>query len=284
MNKTNNKKKWIILCCILLAVILTVLAIVIPHFFSDTSSIGSTSSQITDSDKDDNNTSSSEDSEDTDYDAVKPPTTDLPATVVIPSEKDPATGEKTGIKFPHKVSGYDMVIEKLAPYDGLYVEDGSNEKISDVAMLLVRNDGEYPIEYTKISVEYGSESLLFEISALPVGESVVAQEKNGKSIPKGIATSGTTLVVQRADMQMSDKVSVKDNGDNTLTVTNLTDKTIPTTRIFYKYYMKDENIYVGGVAFTSRITRLAANQSIVIHPSHYSSESSRIVMALTYND
>jgi len=209
---------------------------------------------------------------------------DLPPSVELPVEKDPQTGESAGIKFPCTVPGYALVIEKLAPYNGMYVEDGSNGNVQEVAMLLVHNNGDFPVEYTQITIQYENASLEFDISALPVGETLVVQEKNGKAVPEGNALSASAMVVQRADMQMSaDKISVTDNGDNTLTVRNLTDEVIPTVRVFYKYYMKDENIFVGGIAFTVRIIRLAAGESITVQPSHYTSQTSRVVMALTYD-
>ena len=84
-------------------------------------------------------------------------------------------------------------------------------------------------------------------------------------------------------MEMSEgKIQVTDNGDNTLTVKNLTNETIPTVRIFYKYYMEDEKLFVGGIAFTVRISRLGAGASVTIQPSHYTSQTSRMVMVLTY--
>ena len=215
---------------------------------------------------------------------LKPPE-ELPATVVIPAEKDPQTGESTGISFPCEVPGYGLVIEKLAPYAGMFVEDGSNAAVEAVAMLMVHNKGDFPVEYTQISVRYGQEDLIFDISALPVGERLVAQEKSGKPVPAGSkAEEATALVVQRANMDLSlDKVTVTDNGDNTLTITNLTDKLIPTVRVFYKYYMENEDIFVGGISFTVRITRLGAGNSVTVQPSHYTSQSSRVVMVLTYD-
>ena len=215
---------------------------------------------------------------------VAPQPEDLPPAVTIPVETDPATGESTGLQFPCRVEGYDLVIEKLAPFSGSFVEDGSNGQIENVAMLLVRNEGDFPVEYTRLSVKYGEETLLFDISALPVGESVVVQEKEGKKIPEGVVDASEALVVQRAELEMSqDQVSVTDNGDNTLTIQNLTDKMIPTIRVFYKYHMDEEDIFVGGIAFTVRVTRLAAGASITIQPSHYTSETSRVVMVLTYD-
>ena len=216
---------------------------------------------------------------------VTPPAPeDLPASVVIPTDKDPQTGAETGISFPCQIPGYGMTIEKIAPYNGMFVEDGSNANTQNVAMLLVKNNGTYPLEYTQIRVQCGQEELLFDISALPVGEKLVVQEKSGKTITEEKATAASALVVQRAEMEMSEsEVQVTDNGDNTLTVKNLTKKTIPTIRVFYKYYMEDEQLFVGGIAFTVRITQLGAGASVKIQPSHYTSRTSRVVMVQTYD-
>ena len=212
------------------------------------------------------------------------PPEDRPSSVVIPTEKDPETGEPIGIRFPCQVPEYGLLIEKMGPYNGLFVEDGTNVNVENVAMLMVQNKGDFPIEYTQICVEYGQEKLYFDISALPVGERMVVQEKTGKSIPEGIPTYATATVVQRADMEMSEgKVRVTDNGDNTLTVQNLTDETIPTVRVFYKYYMQEEAIFVGGIAFTVRVTRLTPGASVTLQPAHYTSKTGRVVMVLTYD-
>lgn len=212
------------------------------------------------------------------------PPQELPPFVVIPPEKDPQTGEEIGISFPCQLPEYDLTIEKIAPYNGMFVEDGSNVNAQNVAMLLVENNGDFPVEYAQIQVVCNQEELLFDISALPAGEKMVVQEKTGKAILESKVTSASALVVQRANMEMSEnQVQVIDNGDNTLTIKNLTDKTIPTVRVFYKYYMEDEELFVGGIAFTVRISRLGAGASVTIQPAHYTSQTSRVVMVLTYN-
>lgn len=213
---------------------------------------------------------------------VTPPA-DLPPVVEIPTEKDPETGE-TELTFPCQVPGYELVIQRLAPYSGMFVEDGTNATVENVAMLLLSNKGDHPVEYAQIAVRYGEETLLFDVSALPAGEQLVVQEKNGKSIPNGKAEAATAMVVRKADLEMSrDKIEVIDNGNNTLTIRNLTDQMIPTVRVFYKYYMEDEDVFVGGIAFTVRIIRLDAQGAVTIQPSHYSSQTGRVVMVLTYD-
>lgn len=211
-------------------------------------------------------------------------TTSRPTSVTLPTQQDPETGD-VGITFPCAVPGYDLVIEKLAPYKGLFVEDGSNRQVEEVAMILLHNVGDQPLEFAQIVVQYDGEELLFEASALPAGERAVVQEKTGKSVPSGTPKSSSALVAHRASMEMSsDRVRVKDNGNNTLTIQNLTNESISSVRVFYKYYIEDQQVFVGGIAFSMRLTRLGAGASVTVQPAHYTSKSGRVVMVLTYEE
>ena len=203
---------------------------------------------------------------------IRPPE-DLPPAVVIPE-----------VNFPFEIPEHGLMIHRLAPYEGLFVEDGTNIQVPTVAMLLVENKGQYPVEYTRISLKYEDTELIFDISALPVGERLVVQEKTCKPVPEGKPSSANAMVVYGADMNLAnDKIKVTDNGNDTLTIQNLTEEMIPTVRVFYKYYMEDQNVFVGGIAFTVRITRLGAEESITIKPTHYNSQTGRVVMVLTYD-
>ena len=208
--------------------------------------------------------------------------------IVPPSEgasskvEIPVTNETIGLQFPCEVPGHNLRIEKLAPYTGIFVEDGTNQQVTDVAMLLVQNTGDDVVEYAEITIDYADKTLSFQITALPAGERMVVQEKSGNVVPNGVAGRASALVVHRTKMNIAPEISISDNGDNSLTVKNLTNQTIPTVRVFYKYYMEKENMFVGGIAFTVRITSLGAESSMVIYPSHYNSETSRVVMATIY--
>lgn len=207
------------------------------------------------------------------------PPEDLPPKVDIPVQKDPQTGESLGIAFPCQVPSYPLVIAQMDTYSGMYVEDGEQAQTDDVAMLLVRNDGNTPITYTQICVEFNEQKLYFDVSALPAGAQVVVQEKNKQPMPQQTATAASATVVQNATTGAAEsKIRVSDNGDNTLTIQNVSDKTLQSVRVYYKYYMPEQGVYVGGIAFTVRITRLAAGASVTIQPSHYTSSTSRVVM------
>ncbi len=215
------------------------------------------------------------------------PSTSAPigGSVTLPTQVDPDTG-KNVVSFPCTVEPYGLVIERMAPYTGKYVEDGTNTSATDVAMLLVHNQSGHPIEFASLTVEFEGVTLLFDISALPAGSKAVVQEKMRRAIPADQEPAACkALVVQRAEQGFAaDQVSVTENEDGSLTVTNLTDETIPAIRVFYKYYLSDEDIYVGGIAFSAKVTQLRPHSSITIRPTHYEKGSSRIVMVAAYEE
>ena len=86
------------------------------------------------------------------------------------------------------------------------------------------------------------------------------------------------------EFEMSeDKVRVEETGEGSLRITNLTDEEIPCVRIFYKFYMEEEQTYVGGITYTAKVTGLSAGGSQTVTPSHYSSGNSLVMMVRTYD-
>ena len=203
--------------------------------------------------------------------------------VTLPTQTNPDTG-KNEVSFPCTIEPFGLVIEKMAPYSGKYVEDGENATVKDVAMILVHNNGAFPVEFASLTVEFEGVTLLFDISALPAGGKAVVQEKMRRSMPAAAPIACKAQVVQAAEQGFAtDQVEVTENEDGSLTVKNLTNVTIPSIRLFYKYYLEKEQIYVGGVAFSSEIKDgLRPGSSITIRPTHYEKGSSRIVRVATY--
>ena len=195
----------------------------------------------------------------------------------------PAPTENPYIDLPYTIEGYDLVIQRVAEYDGIYLEDGSNEEVTDVAMMLLVNTGKEAIEYADITLTYGDTAVNFVASAIPAGGRAVVQATDRKKMPSGRITGCNAGIAVLDTLEMSAaEISVVDNGSNTLTVTNLTGADIPTVRVFYKYYMEDDAAYVGGITYTAKIDDLAAGSAVNITPSHYVSGSSKVVMVRTY--
>lgn len=208
---------------------------------------------------------------------------DMSSSVVITPEVT-EDGQKAYIGFPCEIEGHDLIIERLDGFSGSYVEDGTNQEMSDIAMISVSNEGDTAIEYAEIVLKCEDDTLLFVLSALPAKGRAYVQEKNQKVMPDGGAVECSAVVVHKEEMEMSEKeVSVKENNDNTLTIKNKTDEMIPMIRVFYKYYDKKEKLYLGGIAFTARITELGAGEEITIQPSHYVKENSKVIRVSTYD-
>ena len=89
--------------------------------------------------------------------------------------------------------------------------------------------------------------------------------------------------LQYCDFKLSyGQIEITENADNTLVIKNLTGKDLPSVRLFYKYFMEEEQLLVGGVTFTANITDLKAGQSVTIKPAHYLTGASAVVMVQTY--
>ena len=58
------------------------------------------------------------------------------------------------------------------------MEDGTDEVVSNVLMIVVRNTSERTLQYAEISLKADGKEAVFNISTLPPGEEMVALEKN----------------------------------------------------------------------------------------------------------
>ena len=189
-----------------------------------------------------------------------------------------------GISLPYSIAGSSLVIRGIASYDGIYLEDGSDSEISGVTAIVLQNTGDTAVEYASVSISRDGTALQFDASAVPAGGTVVVQEKNRTSFQEGNYSDCTATVAEISGFEMSeDQVKVEESGNQSLTVTNLTDQTIPAVRIFYKFYMEEEDAYVGGITYTAKITDLAAGGTQTVTPSHYMEGSSRVMMVRTYD-
>lgn len=186
--------------------------------------------------------------------------------------------------FPYAIEGTELTVQNISSYDGIFLEDGSDGEVAGVAAMVVKNTGDTNVEYAAITISCNGETLEFDASDLPAGATVVVQEKNKTPYQSGAYTDCSAVVAEMGDFEMSeDQVKVEETESGSLLVTNLTDEEIPCVRIFYKFYMADEETYVGGITYTAKLTGLSAGASQTVTPSHYAAGNSRIMMVRTYD-
>ena len=188
------------------------------------------------------------------------------------------------IELPYAIPGSSLIIERINPYDGLFLEDGSDQEVSNIMAMVLRNTGDTCIEYANIIVECEGTKLQFTASSLAPGSAAIVLEANRKQFSEGTYTKCSAEISEVEELEMSqDKVQVEDNPEGGIRITNISQEEIPCIRIFYKFYMSDMDAYVGGITYTAKVVDLKAGQSCVVKPSHYLQGYSKIVMVKTYD-
>lgn len=191
------------------------------------------------------------------------------------------TGKKVSSNF--KVDDADITIQRVNGYSGIFIEDGSDKEVKNVAAIEVKNTSNKPLEFAQIQLYNGSKKLVFDVSTLPANSSAVVMEKNKASFnsSKGVTYGGTTAGYVNS-LEKASSIKCKKVKNNGIEVTNTSSKNIPCVRVFYKY-KSSEGYYVGGITYTAKVKDLKAGASQTIYPSHFASDGGEIMMVKAYN-
>ena len=191
------------------------------------------------------------------------------------------TGKKVSSNF--KVDDAAITIQRINGYSGIFIEDGSDKEVKNVAAIEVKNTSNKPLEFAQIQLYNGSKKLVFDVSTLPANSSAVVMEKNKASFnsSKGVTYGGTTAGYVNS-LEKASSIKCKKVKNNGIEVTNTSSKNIPCVRVFYKY-KSSEGYYVGGITYTAKVEDLKAGASQTIYPSHFASDGVEIMMVKAYN-
>lgn len=218
-----------------------------------------------------------------------PETTAPPATTVPPETTKPTDPpvvqdpEMNTLTFPYAIPGTDLVISQVNSYDGIFLEDGSDQTVTGISVIVLENQGKTGVEYANITLTQNGKQLQYKATALPAGAKIVVQEASAAAYSDDVYTACTADVAQMEIFEMSSSlVKVVENEDGSLSVTNLGTETIPCVRIFYKFAMEKGEIYVGGITYTAKIIQLESGATQQVYLSHYAAGSSEIMMIRTY--
>lgn len=195
-------------------------------------------------------------------------------------EKD---GKTEGVKFPYEIPEQGITVETIRGYDGIYVEDGNDEKVKKVAAILVTNQSKKGIEYGSIAMETGENTLEFQFSVLPAGKSCIVMEKNKTTYKKKWEVQSVKGDFAYVDdfSKLKSEIAVTTIKNNGICIANKTDTAIPQVRIFYKYQM-DSGEYIGGITYNCKVDNLEVGEKRKIYPSHFSFDGSVILMVRRY--
>ena len=178
--------------------------------------------------------------------------------------------------------GYELYMTDIGKYTGIYMEDGMDELVSGVLMLVLKNNGEQDIQYAEITIPVGEETARFTMSTLPVGESVVLLESNRMQYEKEVDYSAIIPKIehlayfQGSVNKQEDKLEIS-IVDGAINVKNISGENISgNITVYYKNAAQD--IYYGGITY--RITvegGLKADELRQVMTKHASDTGSKIM-------
>lgn len=176
-----------------------------------------------------------------------------------------------------------LTIQRINGYSGIFIEDGSDKEVKNVAAIQVKNTSKQVVEYAQIELYNGDKKLVFEVSTLPANSSAVVMEKSKTTFDSSKnVTYGKSTVAYTDKLEKSSDIKYKVLDNNGIEVTNKSKKDIGCVRVFYKY-KSEEGYYVGGITYVAKVNNLKAGTSETIYPSHFATDGGQVMMVKTYD-
>lgn len=202
-----------------------------------------------------------------------------------PGQTRPAEESQPAASVPDQVEynlGYGLCITDSGRYTGMYMEDGSNEVVSDVMMLVVFNGGEKDVQLAEITALCGGEEYHFTLTNLAVGERAVLLEQERRPSAELISAVLDTYAPFGEPMSLYGDTIQVSGLDGMLNVKNISDGDITgDICVYYKYAAQD--IFYGGITFRIRIEGgLKAGEIRQVPAGHYTADGCAIVQVTIY--
>lgn len=175
---------------------------------------------------------------------------------------------------PVSLSQYDLVCVEYSSFNGEFPEDGSGRQVQNVAAMLIRNDSAKFLDYALVTCQVGDRTGTFKVTGLPAGASVWVLEQNGLTLTQRdvFEVKECTDYSFRSDaILQTDKLQVTTQ-NGTVTVTNVSGKTLENVCIYYKTVFSDGNFF-GGITYMLGFDNLSPNQTVQKQTSHFGADS-----------
>ena len=212
---------------------------------------------------------------------IEPEVTDMPVASEI--EEGTQATENVQIEAVEAVDidlGEGLVIRDIGSYAGIYMEDGTDEVVSGILMLMVTNNGEATVQYAEISLTVGDRMASFTMSTLPVGKSMILLEQSRMTYDKTAdytdASVKNLAFFPEEPGMCEDKIQIQ-SLDGAMNIQNISGNDITGDIVVY-YKNSSADMLYGGITYRVRITGgLKAGEVRQIVSSHYSTSGSSIM-------
>ena len=189
--------------------------------------------------------------------------------VFLPAQTEPAATESWGA-LPESVPGTPLQIQALIQYEGPFWEDGTGEYVSNVAALMLCNPTDAGVRSGQVFLTLQGQEYVFEFSYLPAGGRLMVPEKNRLPYVRGLVTDCRCgkLVTQAFGVEASG-VRLTPQGLSGILLENPGDRDLENVRLYYKLYLSEEDVYVGGSTYQVTVGDLPAGGRQEITPENF---------------
>lgn len=207
---------------------------------------------------------------------VKKTDSTAPSETAVSEEQRPSAETKIPVKKSFKYENGDLSFTGLFSYSGAYVEDGTDEAVSDIAAIRVQNNSENDYQYADVHVITEDGSFDFTFTTLKKGESILMLEKSRKSFPQKAKIQ--TVSVENK-VKFTEAPSLHEDifeltvHDKVINIKNISDKDID-GKIYVYYKNTVDNGITCGITYRIAFDSLKAGELKQASSRHLSKENS----------
>lgn len=213
------------------------------------------------------------------------PTTEPTAPPTQPTEPptqptEPPTDPPTSPTEPDLTMDKGLEIVDIGWYTGEYLEDGSNESVENILMILLENNGDEDIQYAEITLQVNGETAKFVVTTLPAGEQMILLEQNRMPFVAGASytdPAASNVAVFKTDMDTKSGRLKIQGLNGAVNVTNISGQDIEGDIVIYYKNVYGGTMY-GGITYRITISGgLKAGQVRQVMTKHFVTDVSRIM-------
>lgn len=209
---------------------------------------------------------------------------DISNAVEIPPEETPvptdAAVQNGSAAKNGNAAEYGLEIVSIGKYAGLFVEDGTDETVSDVCAVTVRNSAEKTVQYAHLTLTIGEGTYEFDVTTLPPNAEVQLLELSRQPAPEsadGYSADVTMYTAFEIEPGMNADALEITTQDTAITIKNITDADMGQIYVYYKVAYGE--LYLGGITYRVGVGSLAAGESTTCYAGHYSTEYCKLMFA-----
>ena len=193
-------------------------------------------------------------------------------------ESQPTAQSTEPALFPLELAE-DLVVTDAGNYSGIFMEDGSNEVVSDVFMLQVENRSDQDLQYGEIILTDEAGSYRFQVTNLPAHRQAVLLEQGRSAAPDAFPrdASARNLAWFREPMSLHEEQFSVTGAKGVVNVKNISEQDVDAdVYVYYKYTA--DSLFFGGITFRVRVEGgLKAGEIRQVPSGHFDPESCTVL-------